>query len=213
MNRDSVWAIAERMDMQPLGLVGIDGTWSAFRPDCDPRSSHRVTQHGRRHLPGARRRLIHARKHRRWFIDLFAEPAVTAEVRGSTPLRSTNPLQEDRVLRALRKTPETAVWNVTRLRGSGWHGRARFGRRVLVASGLRAGEAVGRSLWSGGLRLEAQNEGILLGRSPAVRRSRRIEDGRAAGSLAIGEGGAVVPPMIGAVPAAVPDALAPRRVA
>ncbi len=31
MNRDSVWAIAERMDMRPLGLVGIDETWSAFR--------------------------------------------------------------------------------------------------------------------------------------------------------------------------------------
>jgi hypothetical protein len=31
MNRDSVWAIAERMDMRPLGLVGIDDTWSAFR--------------------------------------------------------------------------------------------------------------------------------------------------------------------------------------
>ena len=31
MNRDSVWAIAEKMDMRPLGLVGIDDTWSAFR--------------------------------------------------------------------------------------------------------------------------------------------------------------------------------------
>jgi hypothetical protein len=31
MSRDSVWAIAERMDMRPLGLVGIDDTWSAFR--------------------------------------------------------------------------------------------------------------------------------------------------------------------------------------
>jgi len=31
MNRDSVWAIAEKLDMRPLGLVGIDGTWSAFR--------------------------------------------------------------------------------------------------------------------------------------------------------------------------------------
>ncbi len=31
MNRDSVWAVAERMDMRPLGLVGIDETWSAFR--------------------------------------------------------------------------------------------------------------------------------------------------------------------------------------
>jgi hypothetical protein len=31
MNRDSVWAIAERLDMRPLGIVGIDDDWSAFR--------------------------------------------------------------------------------------------------------------------------------------------------------------------------------------
>ena len=31
MSRNDVWAIAERMDMRPLGLVGIDDTWSAFR--------------------------------------------------------------------------------------------------------------------------------------------------------------------------------------
>lgn len=31
MNRDSIWAIAEKMDMRPLGLVSIDDTWSAFR--------------------------------------------------------------------------------------------------------------------------------------------------------------------------------------
>jgi hypothetical protein len=31
MNRDSVWAIAEKSDLRPLGLVGIDHTWSAFR--------------------------------------------------------------------------------------------------------------------------------------------------------------------------------------
>ena len=31
MNRDSVWAIAEKMDLRPLGLVAIDDTWSAFR--------------------------------------------------------------------------------------------------------------------------------------------------------------------------------------
>lgn len=31
MNRDSVWAIAERLGMRPLGLVGIDDSWSAFR--------------------------------------------------------------------------------------------------------------------------------------------------------------------------------------
>ena len=31
MNRDSIWAIAERLGLRPLGLVGIDDTWSAFR--------------------------------------------------------------------------------------------------------------------------------------------------------------------------------------
>ncbi len=31
MNRDSIWAIAEKLDMRPLGLVGVNDTWSAFR--------------------------------------------------------------------------------------------------------------------------------------------------------------------------------------
>jgi hypothetical protein len=31
MSRDSVWAIAEKLGMLPLGLVGVDDTWSAFR--------------------------------------------------------------------------------------------------------------------------------------------------------------------------------------
>ena len=31
MNRDTVWAVAERLAMRPLGLVGINETWSAFR--------------------------------------------------------------------------------------------------------------------------------------------------------------------------------------
>ena len=31
MNRDNVWAIAERLGMRPLGLVSVDETWSAFR--------------------------------------------------------------------------------------------------------------------------------------------------------------------------------------
>jgi hypothetical protein len=31
MNRDTVWAVAERLDLGPLGLVGIDEVWSAFR--------------------------------------------------------------------------------------------------------------------------------------------------------------------------------------
>jgi len=30
MNRNDVWAIAERLDM-PLGLLSVDETWSAFR--------------------------------------------------------------------------------------------------------------------------------------------------------------------------------------
>lgn len=37
MSRDSVWAIAERMDMRPLGLVSIDDTWSVFRLRPAPR--------------------------------------------------------------------------------------------------------------------------------------------------------------------------------
>lgn len=31
MNRDDIWALAEKLDMRPLGLVGVDETWSAFR--------------------------------------------------------------------------------------------------------------------------------------------------------------------------------------
>jgi hypothetical protein len=31
MNRDSVWAVAERLGLRPLGLVSVDDTWSAFR--------------------------------------------------------------------------------------------------------------------------------------------------------------------------------------
>lgn len=31
MSRNDVWAIAESLDMRPLGLVSIDDTWSAFR--------------------------------------------------------------------------------------------------------------------------------------------------------------------------------------
>jgi hypothetical protein len=31
MSRDTVWSVAERLDMRPLGLVGVDDTWSAFR--------------------------------------------------------------------------------------------------------------------------------------------------------------------------------------
>ncbi|PKQ15714.1 MAG: hypothetical protein CVT67_08320 [Actinobacteria bacterium HGW-Actinobacteria-7] len=31
MSRDSIWEIAEKTRMRPLGLVGINDTWSAFR--------------------------------------------------------------------------------------------------------------------------------------------------------------------------------------
>jgi hypothetical protein len=31
MNRSTVWAVAETLNMRPLGLVGINDTWSAFR--------------------------------------------------------------------------------------------------------------------------------------------------------------------------------------
>ena len=31
MNRDTVWAVAEKLGLRPLGIVGVDTTWSAFR--------------------------------------------------------------------------------------------------------------------------------------------------------------------------------------
>ena len=31
MNRDDVWAVAERLGLGPLGLVSVDDTWAAFR--------------------------------------------------------------------------------------------------------------------------------------------------------------------------------------
>jgi hypothetical protein len=31
MSRDSIWEVAERLDLRPLGLLSIDATWSAFR--------------------------------------------------------------------------------------------------------------------------------------------------------------------------------------
>ncbi|NTU72072.1 MAG: hypothetical protein HGB10_09680 [Coriobacteriia bacterium] len=31
MSRDDVWAIAERYAMRPVGLLGVDETWSVFR--------------------------------------------------------------------------------------------------------------------------------------------------------------------------------------
>jgi hypothetical protein len=31
MNRDTVWRVAETLDMRPLGLLSINDTWSAFR--------------------------------------------------------------------------------------------------------------------------------------------------------------------------------------
>ena len=31
MNRDDVWAIAEKLGLRPLGIVGVDDTWSVFR--------------------------------------------------------------------------------------------------------------------------------------------------------------------------------------
>ena len=31
MNRDTVWGVAEKLNMRPLGLVGVDEMWSAFR--------------------------------------------------------------------------------------------------------------------------------------------------------------------------------------
>ena len=31
MNRDDVWAVAEKLEMRPLGIVSVDDTWAAFR--------------------------------------------------------------------------------------------------------------------------------------------------------------------------------------
>jgi len=31
MSRDDVWALAEKLGLRPLGLLGVDDTWSAFR--------------------------------------------------------------------------------------------------------------------------------------------------------------------------------------
>ena len=31
MNRDTVWAVAEKLDLRPLGLVSVNETWSVFR--------------------------------------------------------------------------------------------------------------------------------------------------------------------------------------
>ena len=31
MNRDTVWAAADRLDLRPLGLVSVNESWSAFR--------------------------------------------------------------------------------------------------------------------------------------------------------------------------------------
>jgi hypothetical protein len=31
MNRDDVWAVAEKKGLSPLGLVSVDDTWAAFR--------------------------------------------------------------------------------------------------------------------------------------------------------------------------------------
>lgn len=31
MNRDDVWAVAEKASLRPVGLLSVDDTWSAFR--------------------------------------------------------------------------------------------------------------------------------------------------------------------------------------
>jgi len=31
MNRDTVWAVAEKLDLRPLGLLSVNESWSAFR--------------------------------------------------------------------------------------------------------------------------------------------------------------------------------------
>lgn len=31
MNRDSIWEVADGLGMRPLGIIGVDEAWSAFR--------------------------------------------------------------------------------------------------------------------------------------------------------------------------------------
>lgn len=31
MNRNSIWSVAERLGMRPIGIISVDDTWSAFR--------------------------------------------------------------------------------------------------------------------------------------------------------------------------------------
>ena len=31
VSRDTVWSVAEKLDLRPLGLLSVDDTWSAFR--------------------------------------------------------------------------------------------------------------------------------------------------------------------------------------
>ena len=54
MNRDTVWAVAERLDLRPLGIVGVDDTWSAFRLRRAPIG--RRTASSRNPAPGPRSR-------------------------------------------------------------------------------------------------------------------------------------------------------------
>jgi hypothetical protein len=56
MNRDSVWAVAERLDLRPLGLVSIDDTWSAFRLRPARGGGHVIS------IPNARRAHTIARR-------------------------------------------------------------------------------------------------------------------------------------------------------
>lgn len=34
VNRDTIWAAADKLHMRPLGLVSVNATWSAFRLRC-----------------------------------------------------------------------------------------------------------------------------------------------------------------------------------
>lgn len=40
MNRNDVWAVAERLGLRPVGIVSVDDTWSAFR--LRPATEHDV---------------------------------------------------------------------------------------------------------------------------------------------------------------------------
>ena len=57
MNRNTVWAVAETLDLRPLGIVAINDTWSAFRLRRAPMGKQPATPPKSRTRRGGRRRI------------------------------------------------------------------------------------------------------------------------------------------------------------